>query len=266
MRFAHSSTFATVLALAIAFAVANPDLAAAGCRNSNRLVGGATIGSQVDGEVVTICLSKSQLRKLKSTAKPIPRPTLKPKPQPTKAAPKPTPKPTPKLTATPARKQPPHIKPIPVAKPRVKTKTLRTSNGSNGSFRPSVAAPLVAPALVRPNQSVKLSSSQKVQFGRTRLLGLPVLVRMTPTQLDWTFGDGDQHQVGGAMATDSHSYSKAGSYLAVLHVTYLVEYRLKSGKWFRDPDAIILAAPPARVTVRDGQTAAAGSNVVLVTP
>ena len=262
MRFAHSSTFATLLALAIAFAVANPDLAAAGCRNSNRLVGGATIGSQVDGEVVTICLSKSQLRKLKSTAKPAPRPTLKPQPQPAK----PAPKPTPKFTAAPPRKQPPRIKPIPVAKPRVTTKTLRSSSGSNGSFRPSVASPLVAPALVRPNQTVRLSSSQKVQFGRTKLLGLPVLVRMTPTQLDWTFGDGDQHQAGGSMANDSHSYSKTGSYLAVLHVTYLVEYRLKSGRWFRDPDAIILAAPPARVTVQNGQTAAAGSNVVLVTP
>ena len=262
MRFAHSSALATLLALAFAFALVNPEQAVAGCRNSNRLVGGATIGSQVDGEVVTICLSKSQLKKLNSTAKPVPRPTVKPVPKTTQSVPKPTPK----FSPTPSRKQSPRIKPIPVAKPKVKTKTLRSSTGSNGSFRPSVGAVVVAPAQVRPNQSVKLTSSQKVQFGRTKLLGLPVLVRMTPTQLDWTFGEGDLNQVSGSSASDAHSYATTGSYLAVLHVTYRVEYRLKSGKWFRDPDAIILAAAPARVTVLGGQTSKAAANVVLVTP
>jgi hypothetical protein len=89
---------------------------------------------------------------------------------------------------------------------------------------------------------------------------------MTPVGLDFSFGDGDSQQVEGASTIAAHRYSKAGRYPILVHVTYRVEYRLKTGRWFRDPDSIVLAAPSNFVEVSDSSAQNPMQKVVLVTP
>jgi hypothetical protein len=63
-----------------------------------------------------------------------------------------------------------------------------------------------------------------------------------------------------------HSYEQAGTYSVQLAVTYRVEYRLRSGTWFRDPDTIQLWAKPVEITVGDVKANENSANIVLVTP
>lgn len=234
------------------------------CRHSNQLGTNASIGSQVDGDLVTICLSKSLLRKLspKPTPKPIPKPVPKVKPIP---AAKPTPKPT-RVLAAPVKRIPIKVVPRPKPKSKPKPKSLVTNRGNRGVFRTSVDALNVVPTRLKPGGTATLSSAQKIRIGRTKLLGSPVVVRFTPTALSFSLGDGATQDVVAATATFSHIYHSAGSYSVRLIVTYRVEYRLANGKWFSDPDSVQLNAKPVEVSVGNVASVKTRRNIVLVTP
>jgi PKD domain len=232
------------------------------CRHSNQLSTNASIGSQVDGDLVTICLSKSLLRKLapKPTTRPIPKPVPKVKPIP---AAKPTPKPT-RVLAAPVKRIP--IKVVPRPKPKPKPKNLATSRGNRGVFRTSVDALNVVPTRLKPGGTVALFSAQKIRMGRTKLLGSKVVVRFTPTALSFNLGDGGTQDELAATASFKHIYHSAGTYSVRLTVTYRVEYRLASGKWFSDPDSVQLNAKPVAVLVGNVASMKTMGNIVLVTP
>lgn len=232
------------------------------CRHSTTLSAGATIGSQVDGQLVTICLSKSLIRKLKPkpAPRPVPKPTLRVKPIPVA---RPTPKPTRVLVAAPARPRPitrPH--PLPKKPPRA----TATDRGNRGVFKPTVDPVSATPQIVRPGTRVLISSAQKTRLGRTKLLGSPVVVRFTPLRLHFDLGDGESRLIEAPATSFPQIYSKPGTYNVHLGVTYLVEYRLSSGRWYRDPDTIQLWAPSVQIKVRDNPESAMSGNIVLVTP
>ena len=146
LRITRSPVAVTLVAILTAVGMVGLSPASASCRNSNRLASGATIGSQVDGEIVTICLSKEQLRKLRGSAKPTPKPAVRATIRPIPLA-----KPSPKKTAIPAVKSKVRViyKPRPAAKPKPKpaprSPMPRLSRYSmNGSSRPSVTNPTTA--------------------------------------------------------------------------------------------------------------------------
>jgi len=232
------------------------------CRHSNQVSASASIGSQVDGDLVTICLSKSLLKKI--APKPVPKPTLKVRPVPVA---KPTPKPT-RIVAAPLKKGP--AKPLPKVtikpKPKPRPKTLTGNRGNRGVFRPTIDPVSASPLRLTVGASAAISTDQKTRLGRTKLLGSPVVVRFTPLALAFNLGDGSQREEAASVAHFKHSYEQAGTYSVQLAVTYRVEYRLRSGTWFRDPDTIQLWAKPVEITVGDVKANENSANIVLVTP
>ena len=242
-------------------AEASQHSAATQCRHSNQL-GSTSIGSQVDGDLVTICLSKNLLRKVvaKPTIKPVPKPTLKIRPIPVA---KPSPRPT-RIVAAPVRKVP--SKPNPKPKPKPTRRTLAGNRGNRGVFRPTIDPAFATPERLRVGGITTISSRQKTRLGRTRLLGSPVVVRFTPLALDFELGDGSRESFAESTARFSHGYSRVGLYRMMLAVTYRVEYRLSSGKWFRDPDTIQLWAKPLEIQVGSEAKSETLGNIVLVTP
>ena len=254
----HSIATETLSAQAVQPPAANQ------CRHSNQVSASASIGSQVDGDLVTICLSKSLLKKI--APKPAPKPTLRIRPIPVA---KPTPKPT-RIVAAPLKKAPvktaPKVTNKPKPKPKPKPNTLTGNRGNRGVFRPSIDAVSASPLRLAVGGSASISTDQKTRMGRTKLLGSPVVVRFTPLALDFNLGDGSQRAEAASVAHFKHSYEKAGSYSLQLAVTYRVEYRLSSGKWFRDPDTIQLWAKPLEISVGDAGANESSANIVLVTP
>ena len=230
--------------------------AKSGCRHSNRVSAGATIGSQVDGDIVTICLDKSLLKKISPKVQPNPkapgapaRPIVKPKP---------VPKPRPVVKTVPVHKVAP--------KPKPKARYLNSNRANNGVFKPRVTPPKVAPTQILPGDKVGVTVAQSVQLGHATLLGSPVVVRFTPIRLAVDFSDGSLAvNVSGAALALDHRYTSSGRYPIALRVTFRVEYRLKTGTWYTDPDVVELTAPTVQVTVGDAPTES-GANVVLVTP
>ena len=246
-------------------ASARTSSSASSCRNSNRLAGGSTIGSQVDGNLVTICLSRTLLKKLQP--KPVTSPKTVPKPS-IRAIPlaprKPITRPIPAAIPKPILRPKPVVKPKPKAP--TKPKSSSSNRGNNSVFRPSISAPRATPQLLRPGGATNLSTSQVVQLGHAKLLGSRVVVRFTPVRLSWDFGDGSASvETIGARSATRHTYANAGKYLVRLHVTYRVEYRLASGAWYRDPDSVVMVAPSPTITVKDQNTSNRGA-LVLVMP
>lgn len=241
-----------VAAIACLLTLCAPTAQARSCRNSTKVATGTTLGSQVDGEIVTICLNKKLLRKVSVTTAPkpqqAPKQTVKPKP---------VPKPSPI-----ARKLAPVVKP----KPRVGTKLRGKSNGSADSFRPNLAPLVAKPLSVKPLQPVHASSVQSTKLAHAVLSGSRVLVRLTPVALDLDYGDGTARHFSSANLRDSHGYESQGSYSEVLHVTFRAQYRLESGTWLEDPEPITMAAKPVVITVGDGKPSKNREKVVLVTP
>jgi hypothetical protein len=239
-------------------------LSTTSCRHSNQVSKGTAIGSQVDGDLVTICLSKSQLRLIKP--KPAPLPT-KPTPR-ASVKPSPTVAPKPKVVPIPVWRKPAPRKtaiPRPVS---ARPSPSRKSSGSDnrGVFRPRVDAVTAVPAMARVGESVTISSNQLTRLGRTRLLGTPVVVKFQPTSLQLDFGDSAGTSSSTTKLAVVHHYQSVGRYWVTLHVRYRVEYRAANGVWFRDPDLITLVAPQTMVEVSSGFQAKSKSKVVLVTP
>jgi hypothetical protein len=214
-----------------------------------------SVGSQVDGDLVTICANKKLIQALTKTIAPKPLPA---KPI-TKPVTKTTPKPVTKTTSKPVLK--PVTKPAP--KPKVRSKTRVQANSSTAVFKAIKPNAWIRPAnRLDPNQSASFRVDFAQRFGSAKLFGNAVVVRFRPQSATWNFGD--IHLASGAIVT--HSYSIPGTYLALAHVRYQVAYRLASGAWLADPDPIILASVPISVTVGANLPPQPSGSTVLITP
>jgi hypothetical protein len=199
-----------------------------------------TVGSQVDGDLVTICANKKLIQALTKTPAPKPLPTNPPISKPVA---KPVTKPAPKS--------------------KVRTKTRVQANSSTVVFKAMKPNAWISPAnRLDPNQSASFRVDFAQRFGSAKLFGNAVMVRFRPQSATWDFGD-NQLALG---ATTSHKYSSPGTYLALAHVQYRVDYRLASGAWLRDPDSIVLASMPLTVTVGSDLGSQSSGSTVLITP
>ena len=215
--------------------------ASSGCRNAATQNQSLAIGSQVDGDLVTICLSKSQLQRLKQTAAPKPKVSAK-------TAPK-------QQVKKPVAKKPP-------AKPTVRTKVRTRKNKGSGVFKPRIVQPTVTPVQLSPNQPAQFESHQVVRTGLATIAGSRVQVKFTPISQAVEFGDGTNSVRRSRNYSTPHIYRLAGTYTLLLRVTFRVNFRLIGGQsWFSDPDTVTLPAKPLQVRV--GQ---AGGRVVLLNP
>jgi len=209
------------------------------CRHRSSLGGGVKIGSQVDGDLVTICLSKAALQKLReqAAAKPSSKPSAKPKPRV-------------KVTARPK------------AKPVVRTKTRSRGRAGNGVFKPRINQPGASPRVLKPGQSTRFKTTQPVRAGYAILAGSRVQVRFTPILQNLSFGDSAHTESRARNFSISHVYQSRGQFLILLRVTYRVDYRLIGAqRWLRDPDSVTLAAQPLVIDV-----GAAPKRLVLLRP
>ncbi|MFM5904789.1 MAG: hypothetical protein ACKORF_01625 [Micrococcales bacterium] len=243
-----------MLALAIVFAISitsmsAPAAEAAKCRNAGTKSNGIKVGSQVDGDLLTICASKKLIKQfaLKVTVKP--KATAKPS-MPTKVKPLPT-----------AKKA--VVKKIPLAKPKSRVKVTRRVKNNSGLalFRP--AKPLASRlplGQVAVSEEVSLAVRKQTTDGFTYLLGRLVRVRFVPNRAEWTLGD--QSQAIGF--STQHAYATSGVYLASARVRFRVSYRLSGGEWIRDPDQIWLSAKPLQIPVEVSLTPGKQSRTVLV--
>lgn len=256
------------LALAITSHPIDADPALAqGCRNngSTQQLPGAklTVGSQVDGDLVTVCANRKLLQAVTKTISPKPQPAKSPpkntsKPAPSKA-PKPVLKPAPKPVAKPAPK--PVTKPAP--KPSVRTKTRTQQNAATAVFKALKPNAWLSPGHVfKPNQVANFEVEFKDRFGSARLFGKPVVLRFRPLSAAWDFGDS---QTADSPKT-THSFAALGEYSVFARVEYRIDYRLASGEWLRDPDTITLAALPLVVTVANQLPPQSSGSTVLITP
>lgn len=239
------------------------------CRNVGASSSRATLGSQVDGDLVTICLDAKFRKKLLQAIKPkapakvshpvAKRPTLKPKPP---VKPKPVAKPAAKPTVKTAPKPRPVVHKNP---PKASPRSTQNIRGDRAVFRPTTSGISVSPAAnLKPKQRAGFSTVPKVSFGNSKLLGRPVAVRFKPLDLSWNFGDGVTSESNTSDPEVSHSYAAEGIYWVNLQTRFRVEYRLASGKWLADPDSITLSSKPRRVQV--GQSFKGGApKIVLLT-
>ena len=242
------------------------------CRHVGASSKHATIGSQVDGDIVTICLDASFKKKLLEAVKPKPKAKPAPKRIVTKA---PAPQPKPLATKAPAprskRIAPRHpVQPKPVPKkPAVKPtpRVTRKALADRAVFKPHTSPITVAPgSALKPGQTARFSTVPKTVLGNSKLLGRPVLVRFTPVSLKWLFGDGASAVSALGDPSARHAYAQKGVYSATVATTFRVAYRLASGRWLSDPDAITLASSPLRLTVGDVAAGEASRVVLLTTP
>lgn len=89
-----------------------------------------------------------------------------------------------------------------------------------------------------------------------------MVVRFKPESAGWVFGD----QAEADTVTAVHSYLHSGTYLALAHVKYRVDYRLASGAWLKDPDPIVLASAPLNISVAANLEQQPSGTTVLITP
>lgn len=224
------------------------------CRNAGAAEKNLAVSSQVDGNLVTICLDKTLQKKILQVSKPKPvappKPVVKPKPAPaptTKPTVRPTTKPLAKPTTKPVAK--PIAKPKPpakvVTKPKITVKHTAVPNSSKAVFQPQPPVVSVSPSnFLKPNQTAIFNALPKVIFGTSKLLGHSVVVRFTPKNESWSFGDGQSAQAPSSpKILQAHTYSQIGKFDVILRTQYAVEYRLASGSWLADPDRIWLPSP-----------------------
>lgn len=246
------------------------------CKNSGGSNTQITVGSQVNGDIVTICASiafQKKLNKLikpKPVAKPIPNTVYKVKPpvaKPPVAKPPVVKKPVIKKPVV----KPPTVKKPVLQKPKVIKKQVMGNKSNTAMFRPTKPIGTVSPAgQLKPGQSARFSSKLSVKYGTAVLLGNLVKVRFTPVNWEWNFGDG-QSQSGQVLSTQSglnavvadHAFVSAGSYAAYIRVEYAVAYRVAGGGWLADPDTIWLSSNGVNVLVGGGSGGGAGITVLI---
>jgi len=215
-----------------------------------------SVGSQVDGDLVTICANKKLIQALTQT--------IAPKPLPAKPSSKPSSKPIVKPKPAPvfSPKQPAHQPPA-KPKPKVRTKTRTSANSSTAVFKALKPVAWISPGnSVKPDQVANFAVEFTQSFGSAKLLGNPVVVRFRPESAAWDFGD----SATALGSKSSHSYATSGNYLALAHVRYRVDYRLASGSWLRDPDPVVLASMPINVSVGQNLGSQSSGSTVLITP
>lgn len=191
------------------------------CRHRAASASSVLLGSQVDGNFVTICLSHRQV--IQPSNPPIPvgdRSNRKPSAK------------TQKLASV-----------------RAHSKSHGVLRGADGTFSPVIAQPRVSPSATKPGVPVSLTSTQPERFGFDHLLGRQISVRFTPISQRWHLSDGATSASGSRAWRWHHSFLKSGRYLATLHVTYRVRFRLGLGAWQTEPDTITLPANPLEVWV-----------------
>lgn len=236
------------------------------CRNVGAKSKNATIGSQVDGDLVTICLNSSLRKKLLNVAKPKApvRVVVKPSTRPTKL-----PKVIVKRPKVAIPRVSTHPRPVQKTKPILRPKPRATSKSfaDRAVFRPRTSQIEVAPGTsIRIGQIVELTTKPKRVFGNSKLLGHPVLVQFTPVALDWQFGDGQGSDAAVSRPQVAHAYLRNGTYPVRLRTTFVIAYRLASGKWLKDPDRIVLESSPVSIAVGDSASGSAKKVVLLTTP
>ena len=250
---------------------ASPASAATACKNSGGGNKQITVGSQVTGDLVTICASKAfqkQLKKaIKIPAKPITKPVVK-KP----VVKKPVTIPNTVYKIKPVVK--PKAKPV-KAKVTVIKKKITGNKANSAVFRPTKPLASVSPGTqLNPGQSASFSSKLAVKYGTAVLFGNLVQVRFTPKQWLWEFGDGatsaSSSSFGAANASPnltaatSHAFLNAGTYGAFVRVEYAVAYRVKGGSWLADPDTIWLLSNVLNLSVGSGGGSATSGGTQLV--
>jgi hypothetical protein len=263
---------AAVLCLSLsALVVPAAPASALTCKNSGGGNTQITVGSQVNGDIVTICASIAFQKQLKKVIKPVPKPAVKPAPKP---AVKPVPKPAVKPAPKPVKKTVPNtiykVKPV-SPKPKVIKNTVTGNKSNTAMFRPTKPVARVSPSgQLRPGQAARFSSNLSVKYGTAVLLGSLVKVRFTPINWEWNFGDG-QLESGPVLSTGSgsntvaadHAFVKSGSYPAFIRVEYAVAYRVAGGGWLEDPDTIWLSSNGLNVLVGGGGGSGAGVTVLI---
>ena len=106
-----------------------------------------------------------------------------------------------------------------------------------------------------------------VEIVNGTLLGRPASVRFTPISWHWTYGDGTtatRATPGATWAaqgirefdptTTSHVYSRAGTYVIDLSITFTADYRFNGGKWTRVFGTLTLPANRLVATAGDAKT------------
>jgi hypothetical protein len=265
------ASMAAIVCLSVsAIAVPATPASAATCKNSGGGNKQITVGSQVTGDLVTICASKAFQKQLKKTIKIPAKPVVKP-------------------VTKPVLKKPVVKKPVtipntvykirPVARPKPKVKVVKkkvTGNKANSAvFRPAKPIASVSPGTqLNPGQNASFSSKLAVRYGTAVLFGNLVQVRFTPKQWLWEFGDGataaSASSAGTATASPdltaatSHAYPNAGTYGAFVRVEYAVAYRVKGGSWLTDPDTIWLLSNVLNLNVGSGGGSATSGGTQLV--
>ena len=270
------ASMATIVCLSVsAITVPASPAFAATCKNSGGGNKQITVGSQVTGDLVTICANKAfqkQLKKaIKIPAKPVAKPVTKP------------------VLKKPVVKKPVTIpntvyKIKPVVRPKPKVKVVKkkvTGNKANSAvFRPTKPLASVSPGTqLNPGQSANFTSKLAVKYGTAVLFGNLVQVRFTPKQWLWEYGDGATTSSAGSpspgsagtaatspdlTAATSHSYPKVGTYGAFVRVEYAVAYRVKGGSWLADPDTIWLLSNVLNLSVGAGGGSATSGGTQLV--
>jgi hypothetical protein len=274
------ASMAAIVCLSVsAIAVPATPASAATCKNSGGGNKQITVGSQVNGDLVTICASKAFQKQLKKTIKIPAKPVVKPVTKPVLKKPvvkKPVTIPNTVYKIRPVVRPKPKAKP-PVGKPKLKVvKKKVTGNKANSAvFRPTKPLVTVSPGTqLNPGQSATFSSKLAVRYGTAVLFGNLVQVRFTPKQWLWEFGDGTTSSSVGSTGTPnaspnltaatSHSYSNAGTYSAFVRVEYAVAYRVKGGSWLADPDTIWLLSNVLNLSVGSGGGSATSGGTQLV--
>ncbi len=223
-----------------------------------------SVGSQVDGDLVTICANKKLIQALAQTIAPKPLPTKPSSKRSSKPSSKPSPKPIAKPKPAPvlSPKQPAHQPPV-KPKPKVRTKTRTSANSSTVVFKALKPVAWISPGnSLKPDQVANFAVEFRQSFGSAKLLGNPVVVRFRPESAAWDFGD----SATALGSKSSHSYATSGNYFALAHVRYRVDYRLASGAWLRDPDPVVLASMPINVSVGQNLGSQSSGSTVLITP
>ena len=237
MRIRTAQVFLTAL-LAIA-GLLGAESADAGtkCRNAGPSQNQLSVGSQVDGRLLTICANQLTV-KTTSTSKQTKQSKAQPRP----------------LT----RRQSQNINPT----GQVVVQSVQVANHTQLVFRP------VAPKLrkstdskLHPGDAIQFSVSEQTRFGFSYMQGRKLGVKFVPISFRITFSDGQKLARADFQSNRfGRAFEKVGHYRASAVVTYAPYYRwLKSGewvnrknaKWIRDPGTISLLSNVVSVTVID---------------
>ncbi len=254
-RMLHPIKINSILGLAVMLSllIFAPQPSFANCKNSGGSSGSNKVGSQVNGNSVTICASAVSVVPARSTkvtaqitkptrtlanpiAKQIGKPIAKAVSRPvSKSAPKSVTKPAVKIVAKP---KPSTFKTKSVAK------TVSKPSSANKTSAAANFTPAAAEGSVYPSNQLAVGQeasfvSNAVQHYRTgTLLNLPTEVRFTPLTVEWDFGDGRT----AAGASLGYAFSTPGIHDVRVRVVYAISYRIKgSSIWIAEPESITLA-------------------------